>query len=390
MSVPHPYLRLHTRIASIAAARDCTHKHAQAHTSTHTQYDLTRFHLSRVKWSGARALSLTHTNPLAAAATHRSAASQPDENGAISSALKPSTLSTDASTEPKAFVTDGAPYVGASTGCQIDASASSGGGASAAATAAPTAAAHSSAGIRAITTLSRDRAQVCTPFALANPEMWSPVFALANLPIWSTAHLPLLMSSSLVSRDELEAMRRRAAVGHSVVHPADEAEAVRKVALRESSKARAGAWGNTLAAVRSKKEFARADRESAAEVVRVALDAEEEERRAAERLTVLRRANELIMSGTDRMKAVRSQRVMSEVTEVRPRAPPPPRAPSLRPHGVCTCVPTYGGTAGCRCESGRRRSVRGRWPRRRRWTARRSQSSCGRWAGGGAMRCGSL
>ncbi len=79
--------------------------------------------------AGATLCPFTLREALSTGRPYRFVGSQPCENGAISSALKPSTLAVLASRLPHELVTLGAPYTGWLTGCQADASISRGGAA---------------------------------------------------------------------------------------------------------------------------------------------------------------------------------------------------------------------------------------------------------------------
>ena len=130
------------------------------------------------------------------------------------------------------------------------------------------------------------------------------------------------MSGSVISTSELEAIRRRAFIGKLVVNAETQAlssEADRRKRLKELSNARSKRWPNTLAAQRRAKANARALREEQEEAARRVLDQQEEQRRARERLATIKRANDKLQAQTDRMKMLKSQRLLSDVIDVRAR-----------------------------------------------------------------------
>ena len=89
---------------------------------------------------------------------------------------------------------------------------------------------------------------------------------------------------------------------HTDVQPPRELQRRR---LKDLSTARVAKWPNTLAAIRQKKEEARATRETKEEAERRVVDREEAERRAADRKEKIDRANGIIYSQTDKMKVLR-------------------------------------------------------------------------------------
>ena len=78
-------------------------------------------------------------------------------------------------------------------------------------------------------------------------------------------------------------------------------------------------WPNTLAAIRQKKEEARATRETKEEAERRVVDREEAERRAADRKEKIDRANGIIYSQTDKMKVLRGRLMLVDVLKDRER-----------------------------------------------------------------------
>lgn len=128
------------------------------------------------------------------------------------------------------------------------------------------------------------------------------------------------MSASVIRASELEAIRRRAFIGKLVVSAESEAlssEANRRAKLKQLSDARSKRWPNTLAAQRRAKANARRVREEKEEAARRVLDQQEEQRRARDRLATIKMANDKLQAQTDRMKMLKSQRLLSDVIDAR-------------------------------------------------------------------------
>lgn len=126
--------------------------------------------------------------------------------------------------------------------------------------------------------------------------------------------------TTVLRASELEAIKRRAFIGKLVVNDETQAlnaEAQRRARLKASSEARSKRWPNTLEAQRRQKANARKAREEKEEAARRVLDQEEEQRRARNRLATIKRANDKLQAQTDRMKMLQSQKLLSEVIDVR-------------------------------------------------------------------------
>ncbi len=131
----------------------------------------------------------------------------------------------------------------------------------------------------------------------------------------------MLSNSVTLSRREMDEMRRRAAnladAGVLVVsNEADERDAAWKADRKAASAARAGTWNNTLAGMRRAKETQRKEALEAAERAREQLDREEAEKRLQARLDAITRATDLVAEKTDRMKMLKSRRLLSQVQDV--------------------------------------------------------------------------
>ena len=117
---------------------------------------------------------------------------------------------------------------------------------------------------------------------------------------------------------DLQDIKRRAFYGKLVLgHEADDKEIQRKKERKEKSLSRSQRWPNTLEAQRKKKEMARQLREDKLEAERKKIDREEDERRARERLEVIKKANSILANQTDRMKTLKSQKLLVDVMKVR-------------------------------------------------------------------------
>lgn len=120
---------------------------------------------------------------------------------------------------------------------------------------------------------------------------------------------------STIRAAELESIKRRALIGKMVLGSEDD-DSSRQAERHERSQQRAAKWPNTLQATRKKKEDARKERLAREEAARVEIDKQEERRRNRKRLEAIKRANQALLSQTDKMKMLKSQKMMSDVNEV--------------------------------------------------------------------------
>lgn len=114
--------------------------------------------------------------------------------------------------------------------------------------------------------------------------------------------------SVTLSRDELAKMR--ASVQPPGVNTSKQDLARRR---KEMSDDKLKNWPNTLEALRVKKESYMKDKEDILEAERQQIDLQEAELRREQRLSAIKRANELLYEQTDKMKNLRSQQLYSDV-----------------------------------------------------------------------------
>lgn len=89
--------------------------------------------------------------------------------------------------------------------------------------------------------------------------------------------------------------------------------------LHALSNARKEKWGNTLEAMRGKKERARQEKLDTEETLRKAIDHEEEGLQAEKRRLAIERANKMLYDSTDRVKALHSKLMLCDVLQERER-----------------------------------------------------------------------
>ena len=94
-------------------------------------------------------------------------------------------------------------------------------------------------------------------------------------------------------------------------------EICRNEERKKKSQEKSKKWPNTLMAQRQAKERERQRRIDREEERRQEIDEEERARQLQDRLDVLRRANELMESDTEKMKALRTQKMRSRAIDVR-------------------------------------------------------------------------
>ena len=90
-----------------------------------------------------------------------------------------------------------------------------------------------------------------------------------------------------------------------------------RLALKKLSDDKISRWPNTLAARRKHKEEARSRRLKAEEDARLANDKRLAAERALDRKVRIERANRMIYEQTDRMKVLRSKRMMADIQKHR-------------------------------------------------------------------------
>ena len=131
----------------------------------------------------------------------------------------------------------------------------------------------------------------------------------------------------ILSTGELDRIRRMARQSSELsggggsatvtLSAADEVEAIARTRRKELSTAHTARFPNTLGALRRRKESDRAERRLAEEAARCTLDDAEEDLRQQARLRVLEGAHSAMVDNTDKMKMLRSQRLLSYVHDVR-------------------------------------------------------------------------
>jgi len=89
--------------------------------------------------------------------------------------------------------------------------------------------------------------------------------------------------------------------------------------LHALSDARKAKWPNTLEAARERKERARQEKLDAEETMRQAIDREEEALQAEKRRLAIERANKMLYDSTDRVKALHSKLLLTDVLQERER-----------------------------------------------------------------------
>ena len=94
-------------------------------------------------------------------------------------------------------------------------------------------------------------------------------------------------------------------------------EQQRRDQLHELSNARKAKWPNTLEAARARKERARKEKLEAEEALRQEIDREEEALQAEKRRLAIERANKMLYDSTDRVKALHSKLLLTDVLQER-------------------------------------------------------------------------
>lgn len=117
---------------------------------------------------------------------------------------------------------------------------------------------------------------------------------------------------SLLSSQELGHIATRA----SRQQATDERQAEKK-RLHELSNSRKAKWPNTLEAARASKERAREEKLEAEEAMRVEIDREEEALAAEKRRLAIEQANKMLYDNTDRVKALHSKMMLTDVLQER-------------------------------------------------------------------------
>jgi hypothetical protein len=129
------------------------------------------------------------------------------------------------------------------------------------------------------------------------------------------------MAGYVISGRELATIRSRASLGAAgtsvLAPPVDMAHHARAEKRKEASNARAGKWPNTLTALRQRKEQARFERLERAEAARRVIDEEEAVLRLERDAEVLDMARRKLVENTDKMKMLRSNKMLIHANLVR-------------------------------------------------------------------------
>jgi len=127
---------------------------------------------------------------------------------------------------------------------------------------------------------------------------------------------PDFSNMSVMSRGELQSIALRTGPPDALVAESKRAERERLHALSNARKAK---WPNTLEASRAAKERERQDKMDKEEEMRKAIDKEEEALQGEKRRLAIERANKMLYDSTDRVKALHSKLLLTDVLQERER-----------------------------------------------------------------------